>query len=259
MSNITQINPTDYRSKVMGCWLGKAVGGTLGMPYEGREGPFGLDFYRPVPEAMMPNDDLDLSSEITGISPPASLDAFTGLVINLRERLGAQMPIRAEASTLPRDMSIPVRIGSTDTPWFGHGWQSGLALELTLPQMSPTSMPGTAATLDTTSFKHEAIFVEYRFRIDQSVRARVMFNTHEPCRVFLDSNYAFGRDTGRMAPSPHRVPYHQFIDVELPAGEHTLVAVLRNPEHRHTIQWVIGLSDCDNNDQWMPVTWLKSI
>ncbi len=44
----------------MGCWLGKAVGGTLGMPYEGHAGPLDLDFYRPVPETMLPNDDLDL-------------------------------------------------------------------------------------------------------------------------------------------------------------------------------------------------------
>ncbi len=49
-----------YRDQVMGCWLGKAVGGTLGMPYEGMSGPFDLAFYDPVPREMLPNDDLDL-------------------------------------------------------------------------------------------------------------------------------------------------------------------------------------------------------
>ena len=48
------------REKIMGCWLGKAVGGTLGQPYEGNLGPLNLDFYDPVPEDMIPNDDLDL-------------------------------------------------------------------------------------------------------------------------------------------------------------------------------------------------------
>ncbi|BDI32100.1 hypothetical protein CCAX7_41510 [Capsulimonas corticalis] len=48
------------RDRVMGCWLGKAVGGTLGMPFEGWDGPLDLDFYRPVPTEMLPNDDLDL-------------------------------------------------------------------------------------------------------------------------------------------------------------------------------------------------------
>ena len=49
-----------YREKVLGCWLGKAVGGTLGGPVEGVPGPLDLSFYEPVPTEMMPNDDLDL-------------------------------------------------------------------------------------------------------------------------------------------------------------------------------------------------------
>jgi ADP-ribosylglycohydrolase len=32
----------DFREKVMGCWLGKAAGGTLGQPYEGCDGPLCL-------------------------------------------------------------------------------------------------------------------------------------------------------------------------------------------------------------------------
>lgn len=49
-----------HRERVMGCWLGKAVGGTLGMPFEGHDGPHDLNFYAPVPTEMLPNDDLDL-------------------------------------------------------------------------------------------------------------------------------------------------------------------------------------------------------
>ena len=48
------------RRKMMGCFLGKAAGGTLGMPYEGVPGPLQLNYYAPVPEDMAPNDDLDL-------------------------------------------------------------------------------------------------------------------------------------------------------------------------------------------------------
>lgn len=50
----------NYREKVIGCWLGKAVGGTLGQPYEGCDGPLNLTYYNPVPTDMIPNDDLDL-------------------------------------------------------------------------------------------------------------------------------------------------------------------------------------------------------
>jgi len=49
-----------YKKKVMGCWLGKAIGGTLGLPYEGKEGPFNLKYYNPVPTEMLPNDDIDM-------------------------------------------------------------------------------------------------------------------------------------------------------------------------------------------------------
>ena len=49
-----------YRRKVLGCWLGKAVGGTLGGPWEGEPMPYELTYYDPVPDQMLPNDDLDL-------------------------------------------------------------------------------------------------------------------------------------------------------------------------------------------------------
>ena len=48
------------REKIQACWLGKAVGGTLGQTFEGLEGPLDADFYFPVPTEMVANDDLDL-------------------------------------------------------------------------------------------------------------------------------------------------------------------------------------------------------
>jgi ADP-ribosylglycohydrolase len=60
MSKYFAVDYQDYRKRVMGCWLGKAIGGTLGMPHEGKTGPLGLTFYDPVPTGALPNDDLDL-------------------------------------------------------------------------------------------------------------------------------------------------------------------------------------------------------
>ena len=54
------MNFSEYRKKVTGCYLGKAVGGTLGMPFEGSLETRQIDFYTPVPTTMAPNDDLDL-------------------------------------------------------------------------------------------------------------------------------------------------------------------------------------------------------
>lgn len=49
-----------YRDKILGCWLGKSIGGTLGMPYEGSANSLNLTFYNPIPQEILPNDDLDL-------------------------------------------------------------------------------------------------------------------------------------------------------------------------------------------------------
>ena len=50
----------DYKKKVYGCFVGKSVGGTLGMPYEGDRSIRKVTYYDPVPTEMPPNDDLDL-------------------------------------------------------------------------------------------------------------------------------------------------------------------------------------------------------
>ena len=50
----------DYRKKVRGCFIGKSVGGTLGMPFEGNLSVNEVTYYDPVPTSMVANDDLDL-------------------------------------------------------------------------------------------------------------------------------------------------------------------------------------------------------
>lgn len=49
-----------YIKKLISCYKGKAVGGTLGMPYEGNTETNNIKFYDPMPEEMHGNDDLDL-------------------------------------------------------------------------------------------------------------------------------------------------------------------------------------------------------
>jgi ADP-ribosylglycohydrolase len=52
-----------YRNKVLGCWHGKNIGGTLGGPLEekfGRDELFNVSWYPELPEGGIPNDDLEL-------------------------------------------------------------------------------------------------------------------------------------------------------------------------------------------------------
>ena len=55
------LNEAEFRDKVFACWLGKNIGGTLGMPFEGKTDARDLTFYTNL-KAGEPaaNDDLDL-------------------------------------------------------------------------------------------------------------------------------------------------------------------------------------------------------
>lgn len=49
-----------YRERVLACWNGKNIGGTLGAPFEGFPSVNRLTYYDPVPSGAIPNDDLEL-------------------------------------------------------------------------------------------------------------------------------------------------------------------------------------------------------
>ena len=51
---------TELLDRIHGCWLGKSIGGTLGLPAEGRMERLYLTYYDPVPTIAPPNDDLEL-------------------------------------------------------------------------------------------------------------------------------------------------------------------------------------------------------
>jgi len=57
---LVSLNAAEFRDKVYACWLGKSIGGTLGMPVEGRREMHNFTFYTPVPTQAVANDDLDL-------------------------------------------------------------------------------------------------------------------------------------------------------------------------------------------------------
>lgn len=55
-----RIGKKEYRDKVLACWLGKNIGGTLGGPWECMRHTHSLTYYEPLPDKAAPNDDLDL-------------------------------------------------------------------------------------------------------------------------------------------------------------------------------------------------------
>jgi ADP-ribosylglycohydrolase len=75
------IGRDEFKDKVFACWLGKNIGGTLGMPWECPRHTHALEFYEPLPSKAAPNDDLDLQLiwlkllEDEGIDPPLPMFA----------------------------------------------------------------------------------------------------------------------------------------------------------------------------------------
>ena len=58
---MAKLNRDEFRDRVLGCWTGKNIGGTLGAPFEGTRDMVELDFYtQDLGGDPLPNDDLDL-------------------------------------------------------------------------------------------------------------------------------------------------------------------------------------------------------
>ncbi len=61
MTKKSTINEAEFRDRVYACWLGKNIGGTLGMPFEGKTDVNNITFYTKIKEGEpAANDDLDL-------------------------------------------------------------------------------------------------------------------------------------------------------------------------------------------------------
>jgi ADP-ribosylglycohydrolase len=55
------LNRDSYRKQVLGCWMGKNIGGTLGAPFEWRRQVNNVSFYtQDLKGEPLPNDDLDI-------------------------------------------------------------------------------------------------------------------------------------------------------------------------------------------------------
>jgi ADP-ribosylglycohydrolase len=55
------LNAKEYREKVLGCWMGKNIGGTLGAPFEWKRQINDVTFYtQDLGGDPLPNDDLDI-------------------------------------------------------------------------------------------------------------------------------------------------------------------------------------------------------
>lgn len=189
---------------------------------------------------------LVLSPGIVGLHAPDSLDGFTDLILRLRDRLEGRMPQR-DAAQATDQSADRLRIG------VAREFADRMPAADAPPQFAaavPVALPGTVGRLPVNEFAEDVLLLRYRFCLSSPRTVRVLFNTPQECRVWVDGAFAFGRDGGVMAPSFHRVPKDQFTDLTLAEGEHTLSAAVRRPE-TGAAEWVAGVADKPTM-QWIP-------
>jgi ADP-ribosylglycohydrolase len=189
--------------------------------------------------------DLVLSPGIIGLNPPATLDEFTDLILSLHERLNCRAPAAQTFEQSTEHLQISVEMAFT--PRMPHGEVGEAAPGL--PGARTVLLSGTMTKMKRADFEDEILLLRYRFKLDETRRVRVMFNTPGECCLWLNNEFAFRRESGSMAPSLHRTPLNQWCERELDAGTHEFVVALRRPKAGHA-EWVAGVGDAKSK-QWI--------
>jgi ADP-ribosylglycohydrolase len=205
--------------------------------------------------------ELVLNPEVTGIDPPRTLDEFTDLVLDLRLRMNGAEPVPYPAEPAPR-YGLKVRRGFTNYYYRTHIRARfmpvpGSAVPGPLANETEVVLPGTSGRIARHEFLDDVLLLRYQISLSRSRRVRVMFNTTEQCQVWVAGEYAFGRETGglgepaSMQPAPDGPPMHQFIDKDLAAGTHEVVALVRRPVLERDAEWVFAVGEPDTG-MWVP-------
>jgi ADP-ribosylglycohydrolase len=120
-----------YRERVLGCWRGKAVGGSLGQSFEGLDGPIHATYYYPVPTGVVPNDDLDVQIAYAAVLRSLDQPRVDRYVIADAWRDHLRFPWN-EYAVAKRNLAegiVPPHTGSFDN-WFTCGEGAVIRTEL---------------------------------------------------------------------------------------------------------------------------------
>lgn len=203
--------------------------------------------------------ELRLNDEITGIDHPPTIDGFTDLVIQLRERLPGTPPVIPDRTFSAADHAIPVDIAWTNSTRLS--WRDRDLTEL--PQAgSPIpdglswaagSLPGTWVTMPRDDFRDRILYLRYSVNLAGRRDVRMMFNATEHFRVWVDGEAVLAaQGTQYMFPAPHMAPVGQFVDLHLEGDRHELVVALRQPPaERSHAEWVVAVTEL-STQLWIP-------
>jgi ADP-ribosylglycohydrolase len=190
---------------------------------------------------------LILNDGIKGITHPDTLDEFTNLIVALRKRVLLREETTSNELCLERH-AIQAECGIF-APWFA---QDDSRFQPQLPaDTEKRQFAGNHGWISADCVPADSLYMmRFTFEIKEPCQARVMFNSTANCRVWLDGNYLFGREGGRMAPSFHRCPINQYKDLHLTPGTHQLLAGVAPVGKQKLLEWVFGIGDIKTK-QWL--------
>ena len=205
--------------------------------------------------------DLLLNPQVTGINAPATLDDFTDLVLSLRRRIDGALPPEHPLEP-PPTYRLKVSMGFTnylEPAYINFRFMPppGSAAPTVLHSERDAWLPGTHHHMAQMDFADDVLLLRFNVELGYERAVRVMFNTTEQCHVWVDQEYAFGRETGgfgepaSMHPGPARLPLNQYADRLLTAGTHEVVALVRRPPVKRDAEWVFAIADVVTG-MWLP-------
>lgn len=192
---------------------------------------------------------LVINDGITGITHPATLDGFTDMLIDLRERVSLRNSTDKPSLEAVNQQKIKAETGIFSS-WFAQ--DSGRFSPKLNKPTEICEFSGNYASIPASKVPTDSIYMmRFHFELEHKQEVRIMFNSSSNNRVWIDDKYIFGRENGRMAPSFHRAPLNQFADMELEAGKHEFLVGIAPANEEKEIKWVIGVGDAKTH-QWLP-------
>lgn len=194
---------------------------------------------------------LVINKEIVGIEHPDTLDGFTDMIISLKDRINGQLPpecnavmpevspVKFDALTWLAETKVLDNNLQTESAPEPCGDISKVGFEAYLNKISAEDIPNDYLKL-----------FRFEFELEEDMETAVMLNTPSYCWVWVDNDYLFGREGGRMAPSFHRCPVNQRTFIPLTAGRHTMTVGFIPLEGQPEIEFNIGLGYASDN-QWL--------
>jgi hypothetical protein len=131
------------------------------------------------------------------------------MVLGLKDRLKGKFPPECSNTFDADKFKIKAEAGLVD--WFAQDNRLHLNKVPEIKEKTETlTFSGTKGSVKAEKVPGDKIMLmKFKIEMPETKDVHVMFNSNANSRVWIDGEYAFGREGGRMAPSFHRVPVNQ--------------------------------------------------